>query len=90
MSKQLVRAFFTDKNDRIVIMQLPNALLSIWIGSTLLSKLIDSGILHNGFTYLGTVSIFAWAYLEVTSGESPFRRALGGFILLFSVFNHFR
>jgi len=41
------------------------------------SALVVSGHLKTGFELLGSAFLFTWAYLEITSGVTYFRRLLG-------------
>ena len=81
--------FFKDKHGRIAIFQDPNPPLWGWIIFTALSYIAGHGKAHTGFSFLGEASIVTWAYLEIRSGVSPFRRVLGGVVLLSTVISHF-
>lgn len=72
--------FFKDKDGKLVLWQLPNIPISVWIVSLILSHTL-SGSLHAGFQALAQASLFTWAYLEASSGDSNFRKVLGAVIL---------
>lgn len=84
----LKRLFRNDKG-AIVIWQNPNIPLWIWIISTALTFLFKSGYLHTGFQSLGKLALFTWAYLEIRSGESIFRRILGAAVLVSIIYDVF-
>ena len=82
MSKlKSIRSFFEDKHGRVVIFQMPNALLWGWLLSKLL-MILGTRNLASGFGRLGTALLFAWAYLELTKGVNYFRKSLGLVVLL--------
>ena len=74
--------FFRDVEGRIVIAQFPNWPLWAWLGATLFEHTLASG---DGLALARLISFAAivyWAYLEIVSGVNPFRKYLGGFVLL--------
>lgn len=79
--KQKLRQFFTDSEGHIVIGQWPNAALIIWIGASLLNRLVSDEALSNGLTFLAFSAGGYWAALEILRGDSPFRRVVGVSIL---------
>ena len=81
--------FFKNKKGQVVIWQSPNLPLWVWIVCTGLCLAIKTGALHNGLSSLGQAAITIWAYLEVRTGDSPFRRVLGGIILVFVIYGFF-
>jgi hypothetical protein len=58
-------------------MQSPNLLLSVWIVLLIVNFFIQN---QHARTLQGAV-LFAWAYLELTQGESYFRKSLGAVVL---------
>ena len=82
--------FFKDKNGQFVIWQSPNIPIYGWIAFKLLSMLVASGYLKTGFENLSSAALFTWAYLEVYSGMSYFRRLLGVVVLVSIVIGYFR
>jgi hypothetical protein len=77
--------FFKDKNGKLKVTQMPNLLLSVWI-----VLLLANLVLHDRHAQLlqGAV-LFAWAYMELTQGESGFRKLLGFVVLVGVVANFF-
>lgn len=84
------RSFFTDKHDKIVLTQAPNLPLIGWAVSTALDKVLRSDSLSRGFSSLGTSLLLMWAYLEVSSGASLFRRLLGSAVAVLITVHYFR
>ena len=82
--------FFKNKDGKVVIWQAPNLLLWSWIATTGLGYLLRGSQLHDGVRSLGSAVLFAWAYLEIQSGESPFRRVLGLLVIGMVVVGFFR
>jgi hypothetical protein len=80
------RHFWTNKDDRIVIWQAPNALLILWAVLFILGKIFTNGLIGTAFHLLAAITLAAWAILEIISGASPFRRLLGGVFLAYLVY----
>ncbi len=79
--KVAVTSFFKNKSGQYVVWQWPNLPLSIWIITKLLSTVIDSNQFDTTVASVGTAFLFVWAYLEISTGESYFRRVLGMIVL---------
>jgi hypothetical protein len=82
-------SFFRNKKGNLSIIQFPNPLLATWLILTLLSWVIGDSSLQTGVQYLSSAVLFAWAYLEVTAGDSNFRRLLGLVILINVICGYF-
>jgi hypothetical protein len=82
----LRRAFdwvFRSREDgRIVVAQLPNVPLGIFLVTAVVDRLVD---LHGGVATavhaVGGVALAWWATDELVRGVNPFRRALGAVML---------
>jgi hypothetical protein len=83
-------SFFKAKDGHIVIWRAPNIPLWGWVVFNILSTMIRHGKLHTGFHLLAEASLFAWAYLELRSGESMFRRVLGAVVLMSITISFFK
>lgn len=81
---------FRDANGKVVIWQNPNIPLLGWIVFTALGLIIKHGAAHTGFHRLAEASLFTWAYLEIRSGKSLFRRILGCIVLVSTLYGFFR
>lgn len=74
--------FFKDKHSRVAVWQTPNIPLITWLVCMLAGKLITRGQVHKGLDIVAFGALFAWAWLEISSGASYFRRLLGAVVLL--------
>jgi len=93
MTTSLNRLFdkvFKNKQGKKIVWQNPNFPLWGWILASVLGYVFKHGHVHNGFQYLGKAFLFTWAYLEIRSGESMFRRVLGIVIMASILFGFFR
>jgi hypothetical protein len=91
MSKKLPQSFlercYKDKNGNVAIFQAPNLPIAVGLTSTILAMLIKSGSLQTLFSLLGFGTFFTWAWLEIFSGDSYFRRILGVTVLIGLMYN---
>ncbi len=85
-----IESFFKDKKGKWAVVAWPNILLWGWIACTVILMFVKTGKPHDGFTFLGGAILFAWSYLEITSGWSPFRRVLGVLVMASTVLSRFR
>jgi len=84
MTKKTFSRFWCDKDGQAVLFQFPNAPLLGWLVCYALQHFFHDGTTaREGFTTLANSFLFVWAYLEIVSGFSYFRRGLGAIILLF-------
>ena len=76
--------FFRDpETGRQTVVQLPNAPLWGWLAATLVRIVLHpSGTTGSVVSAVGTLSLAIWAVLELARGDSPFRRVLGGLVLV--------
>ncbi|MGJ5628071.1 hypothetical protein [Nostoc sp. CALU 1950] len=77
MENTLVDKTFRDSNGNIVLAQMPNLPLIVWIVSSLLALIFTSGKINIVLDVLANGSLFTWAWLELFQGVNYFRRALG-------------
>ena len=82
MEDTLFNRTFRDSDGNIVIAQMPNLPILVWITATLLKLILTSGNIYTGLDALAFGSLFTWAWLELFSGVNYFRRALGLVVLL--------
>jgi hypothetical protein len=80
--RHLFNRFFRDEHGEIVMAQAPNLPILGWAICAALSKLIREGRLHTSFHLLAQAFLFTWAYMEIRSGVTPFRRTLGALVML--------
>jgi hypothetical protein len=76
--------YFKDKNGKVVVWQTPNIPIIGWFVFLLAAKLTN-GHMQITLSFMSTVFLVAWAYLEITKGASYFRRTLGFVILAFTI-----
>ena len=68
---------------RITIAQWPNAPLWLFLAATALDSLFDpEGDVRTGLEVVATVGLLWWAVDEVARGVNPWRRFLGGAVLV--------
>jgi len=80
--------FFRDTNGNLAIWQWPNLPLIGWILFKLLSLVINSSNIRIWSENLSMAFLFTWAYLEITSGSSYFRRALGMLVMIMLIIGY--
>lgn len=84
--QKAIHAFFTDKHGRVVLAQRPN--LPLWTaGTAWLLRLVDNGRLERLGELIFYGAIFTWAWLEITSGATLFRRVLGAIVIVWVVWS---
>ncbi|MBX9254554.1 hypothetical protein H1Q63_11455 [Desmonostoc muscorum CCALA 125] len=77
MENTLIDKTFRDSDGKIVIAQMPNLPLIVWIVTSLLALIFTSGKINTVLEILANGSLFTWAWLELFQGVNYFRRALG-------------
>lgn len=84
MENTLFNQVFRDSEGKIVLAQMPNLPLIVWIVASLLKILLTTGKINMGLDVLAFGSLFTWAWEELFQGVNYFRRTLG-FLVLFSL-----
>ena len=79
--RNVIHTFFRDTNGKVVLWQAPNPILWVVIVAAAVSRLTN-GRIHDDANLIFFGSIFTWAWLEISSGVTYFRRALGAGVLL--------
>ncbi|MEH2283341.1 MAG: hypothetical protein V7K90_18750 [Nostoc sp.] len=82
MQNTLVDKTFRDSNGNIVLAQMPNLPLIVWIVTSLLSLIFTTGKINTVLEVVANGSLFTWAWLELFQGVNYFRRALGLAVLI--------
>jgi hypothetical protein len=77
MVNTLVDKTFRDNNGNIVIGQMPNPPLIVWIVASLLTLVFTSGKINTALEVVANGALFTWGWLELFEGVNYFRRALG-------------
>ena len=78
----LVDKTFRDNEGNIVIAQMPNLPLIVWIVTSLLTLIFPSGKINTLLDLVAYGSLFTWSWLELFQGVNYFRRALGLAVLV--------
>ena len=73
-------SFFRDASGRLVVVEVPNPALVVWLAATVLRRSpYDS---HDAeLRWIGSGALIAWSLDELVRGASPFRRLLGAVVL---------
>ncbi|KQV74673.1 hypothetical protein ASC61_06460 [Aeromicrobium sp. Root344] len=80
--------FFRDSSGRLVVIQLPNPALWVWLAATALrASAYDSR--DTELRWIGTGALIVWGLDELVRGASPFRRLLGAVVLAWQLANVF-
>ncbi len=82
MEDTLFNRTFRDSDGNIVLAQMPNLPILVWLAATLLNLIPTTSNIHIGLDALAFGSLFTWAWLELFQGVNYFRRALGFIVLL--------
>lgn len=82
MSTTLFDRTFRDEHGEIVIAQMPNLPLTVWVAASLLRLLFTNGTFSLGLDFLAFGALFTWAWQELFDGVNYFRRALGFCVLV--------
>jgi hypothetical protein len=78
--------FLNRRTGGITVAQWPNVPLAVFIVATLALRLFHPNGTANGTWHVvGTVALIAWALDEIIRGVNPFRRMLGGAVLLATI-----
>ncbi|MBN3872670.1 MAG: hypothetical protein V7L00_11035 [Nostoc sp.] len=78
----LVDKTFRDSDGNIVLAQMPNLPLIVWIVTSSLALIFTSGKINTVLDVVANGSLFTWAWLELFQGVNYFRRALGALVLV--------
>ncbi len=73
---------FRDSEGKIVLGQMPNLPLLVWLTTTLLQLILSSGKIGTGLDLVAFGALFTWAWQEVFEGVNYFRRAIGLVVLV--------
>jgi hypothetical protein len=77
------RFFRNPDTGEVVVAQMPNVPLWTFLAAAVGRRLFDlHGTVATLVTVVGTGSLITWAVLEAARGDSPFRRVLGGVVLV--------
>jgi hypothetical protein len=77
MENTLFHKIFCDREGKVVLAQMPNLPLIVWIVASLLRLVLTTGKVNIGLEAIAFGSLFTWAWEELFQGVNYFRRALG-------------
>lgn len=80
---------FKNKDGKFVVVQAPNVALAGWFILLIAGMLIADTGLKGGLAQLSKAFLFVWAYMEIKSGASPFRRLLGAVVIAILIIGYF-
>ena len=82
MENNLFDKTFRDSEGNIVLGQMPNLPILVWLTATLLNLIPTSTSIHVVLETIAFGSLFTWAWQELFEGVNYFRRALGLAVLI--------
>ena len=82
--------FFRNKQGHFAIWQRPNLPILGWFLFKIISLLTSNRQVAFNFGQLSGALLFTWAYLEITKGDSHFRRVLGAVVMVAVVIGYFK
>jgi hypothetical protein len=75
----------------VVVAQRPNLPLWVFLAATAVRIVLHPhGTVADVVSVVGAVALAVWAVLEMAKGESPFRRVLGGVVLVAMIVGRLR
>jgi hypothetical protein len=85
MKNTLFDRVFRDSEGKIVIAQMPNIPLVVWLVASLSKLVFTTGRINIGLDVIAFGSLVIWAGLELFQGVNYFRRSLGFLVLVGSI-----
>jgi hypothetical protein len=82
MENTFFNQVFRDRHGKIVMAQMPNLPLIVWIVASLLKLIVTTGKINTGLDLIAFGSLFTWAWGELFQGVNYFRRTLGLIVLI--------
>ena len=82
MEDTLFNKVFRDSEGKIVLAQMPNLPIIVWVAATVLKLIFTTGKINIGLEVIAFGSLFTWAWEELFQGINYFRRALGFLVLV--------
>jgi hypothetical protein len=82
MQNTLIDKTFRDSDGKIVLAQMPNLPLIVWVIASLLKLIFTSGAINMGLDAVAFGCLFTWAWEELFQGVNYFRRTLGLAVLI--------
>jgi hypothetical protein len=82
MDSNFFNRFFRDANGEIVIGQMPNLPIIVWLVASLAKVVYPTGKINLGLDLVASSSLFIWSIGEIAQGVNYFRRSLGLVVLI--------
>ena len=82
MKNTLFDKVFRDSEGKIILAQMPNTPIIVWIVASLLKIVFTTGKINLGLDIIAFGSLFTWAWEELFQGVNYFRRILGFLVLV--------
>jgi len=82
MENTLFDQVFRDSEGEIILAQMPNSPLIVWVVASLLTMIFTTGKINLGLEIIAFGSLFTWAWEELFQGVNYFRRVLGLLVLV--------
>jgi hypothetical protein len=77
------RFFRSPATGEVVVVQPPNIPLWVFLVATAARLVLrPQGAAGTALSLVGSLSLLVWSLWEIARGDSPFRRVLGGVVLL--------
>lgn len=81
---RIYNGLFKDANGKVVIFQIPNIPLSVYVITVIVGRLTEGSVKQIA-GYLGLISLSLFAILELFYGVTSFRKMLGLAVILFII-----
>ena len=82
MKDSLFDRIFRDSSGQIVVTQMPNLPILVWVGAISLKLIFTSGQTYLLLDTIAFGALFTWAWEELFQGVNYFRRSLGLVVLI--------
>jgi hypothetical protein len=82
MDNTLLDRVFRNNEGKIIIIQMPNLPIFIWVLASLLKLVFTTGVINTGLEMAAFASLFTWAWGELFEGVNYFRRGLGLVVII--------
>lgn len=82
MENTLFDRVFKDEEGKVVLGQMPNLPVIVWVTASVLQAVTPAGKIDTGLEIIAFGAGFTWAWEELFQGVNYFRRALGLFVLV--------
>ena len=82
MESSFFNQLFRDDEGKIVLAQMPNLPVIVWIVASLSKLLFTTGRISIGLEAIAFGALFTWGWEELFQGVNYFRRALGLIVLV--------